>query len=79
MRRIKSKWPLTGIPPMMYASTAHYPMKNHNVIDIGLCIIKCCGMYYKEYKKWIACENKSLPIVESIESLKEYWVTRLHL
>jgi hypothetical protein len=48
-------------------------MKDRNVINIGLCIIKRCGMYSKEYKNWIACENKCQLIVESIESFKEYW------
>jgi hypothetical protein len=47
-------------------------MKEHNVIDIGLCIIKRCGMYSKEYKNWIARGNESPPIVEMIDSFKEY-------
>ncbi len=33
-----------------YASTVHYPMDDHNVIDISLRVIKHCGMYAKEYK-----------------------------
>ncbi len=36
-----------------YASTASYSMDNRNVIDIGLRVIKCCGMYTEEYKNWI--------------------------
>jgi hypothetical protein len=33
-----------------YAGCAGYPMVDCNIIDIGLCIIKQCGMYAKEYK-----------------------------
>jgi hypothetical protein len=48
-------------------------MQDCNVIDIGLCVIKRCGMYSKEYKNWIAREHESPPIVETIDSFKEYW------
>ena len=48
-------------------------MRNCNVIDIGLRFIKRCGMYSKEYKNWIAWENKSPPIVKTSDSFKEYW------
>ena len=34
-----------------YASAACYPMDDRDVIDIGLCVIKRCEMYSKEYKK----------------------------
>jgi hypothetical protein len=56
-----------------YANVARYPMNNRNVIDIGLHVIKWCGMYSKEYKNWIACESETLAIVEMIDSFKEYW------
>jgi hypothetical protein len=62
-----------------YARTACYLMKDHNVINIGLCVIKHCGMYSEEYKNWIAHKNKSPPIVESIESFKEYWANVIML
>jgi hypothetical protein len=38
----------------LYASAVRYPKRDCDVIDIGLRIIKCCGMYSKEYKNWIA-------------------------
>ncbi len=62
-----------------YASTARYPMNNHDVIDIGLCVIKWCGMYSKEYKNWIACESKTPGIIETIDSFKEYWARAIML
>jgi hypothetical protein len=42
-------------------------MDDHNIINIGLRIIKRCGMYTKEYKNWISCIN-TIP-----NSFKDYW------
>jgi hypothetical protein len=61
----------------LYASVACYPMKEQDVINISLHVVKRCGMHSKEYKNWIAQENKSPPIVESIESFKEYWANEI--
>jgi hypothetical protein len=56
-----------------YASAARYPMDDRDVIDIGLRIIKHCGMYTKEYKNWISRKNVVPPITKTINSFKEYW------
>jgi hypothetical protein len=32
-------------------------MEEHDIIDIGLRVIKRCGMYAEEYKAWIGMEN----------------------
>jgi hypothetical protein len=40
-----------------YTSTARYPMEEGDIIDIGLRMIKCCGMFSKEYKAWIGIKN----------------------
>ncbi len=62
-----------------YTSTACYPMYNHDVIDIGLCVIKHCGMYAKEYKNWISRENAIPLIIKTINSFKEYWTDTIAL
>ncbi len=62
-----------------YASTARYPMDNRDVIDIGLRVIKRCGMYAKEYKNWISCKNGVPLIVKTINSFKEYWANAIAL
>jgi hypothetical protein len=49
------------------------PNDNRDFIDIGLRIIKHCGIYAKEYKNWISCKNATPQIVETINSFKEYW------
>ena len=62
-----------------YTSMACYLMDDRNVINIGLRIINRCGMYSKKYKIWIARENKSPPITETINSFKEYWAKTITL
>jgi hypothetical protein len=62
-----------------YASSARYPMDDRDVIDIGLRVIKRCGMYSEEYKGWIARENKTPRITETIDSFKEYWADAIAL
>jgi hypothetical protein len=54
-------------------------MDDRDVIDIGLRIIKRCGMYAEEYKNWIARENETPPIVKTIDSFKEYWAAAISL
>ena len=62
-----------------YASAARYPMDDRDVIDIGLRVIKRCGMYAEEYKGWIARENETPPITKTIDSFKEYWANAIAL
>ncbi len=54
-------------------------MKDCNIIDIGLSVIKQCGMYSEEYKNWIACRSETLAIIETIDSFKEYWACGIML
>ena len=62
-----------------YASTARYLMDDRDVIEVSLRVIKQCGMYSEEYKNWIACENETPPIAETIDSFKEYWADAIAL
>jgi hypothetical protein len=87
-QRMAANWhPSDGFEPLAmhlfigasYASTACYPMDDRNIINIGLCVIKCCGMYSEEYKNWIARENKTPAIVKTIDSFKEYWANAITL
>ncbi len=61
-KRMAADWhPVKGFEPLLtrfflgasYSSAARYLMADRDVIDIGLHVIKCCGMYSKEYKGWI--------------------------
>ncbi len=62
-----------------YASAARYSIRDRDVIDIGLRVIKRCGMYSEEYKGWIARKNEQPPIVETIDSFKECWADAIAL
>ncbi len=87
-QRMATTWhPSEGFEPLAthlfisasYASAARYLMDNRDVIDIGLGVIKHCGMYAKEYKNWILCKNAFPPIVKMINSFKEYWANKIAL
>ena len=81
-QQMAAKWhPSKGFEPLAmslfigasYANAARYPMQDRDVIDIGLHVIKRCGMYSEEYKNWIAREQESPPIVKTIDSFTEVW------
>jgi hypothetical protein len=81
MRMATSWHPSDGFEPLatrlfigvLYASAACYPMEECDIINIGLRVIKRCGMYSEEYKGWIARGNKSPPITKLIKMFKNYW------
>jgi hypothetical protein len=66
-----------------YASAARYPMEERNIIDIGLLVIKRCGMCAKEYKAWIGIKNAeqlALPHVkQTLDSFKGFWLNAITL
>ncbi len=62
-----------------YASSVGYRMKNSDIVDIGLRIIKQCGMYGKEYKVWIARETVRPHIVETVNMFKTFWAAKITL
>jgi hypothetical protein len=62
-----------------YASSTGYRMNNIDIVDIGLRIIKQCGMYGKEYKAWIAYEPICPRIVETVNTFKTFWAAKITL
>ena len=54
-----------------YASSAGFRMNDVNIVDIGLHIIKQCGMYGKEYKAWIARKT--------VRPFKTFWAANITL
>jgi hypothetical protein len=54
---------------MSYASAARYPMEEHDIIDIGLCVIKRCGMYAEEYKVWISIKNAGQLVLPHVKQM----------
>jgi hypothetical protein len=54
-------------------------MNDVKIVNIGLCIIKQCGMYSKEYKAWIACEAVRPHIVKTVDTFKAFWAAMITL
>ncbi len=54
-------------------------MANHNIINIGLCIIKQCDMHAEEHKAWIAREAIYPRIVKTVDSFKTFWAAKITL
>jgi hypothetical protein len=67
----------------LYASAARYPMEEHNIIDIGLSMIKHCGLYTKDYKAWIGIENAGQlanpRVKQTLNSFKGFWSNTITL
>jgi hypothetical protein len=62
-----------------FASSAGCKMNDVDIVDIGLCIIKQCGMYGEEYKAWIARKAVRPHIVETFDTFKKFWVAKIML
>jgi hypothetical protein len=66
-----------------YASAARYPMEERDIIDIGLRVIKRCGMYAEEYKTWIGIKNAgqlaSPRVQQTLDSFKSFWANAITL
>jgi hypothetical protein len=63
----------------VYAGCTGYTMADRDIIDIGLCIIKRCSMYAKEYKGWIARKAKCPRIVKMFNTFKTFWAAKITL
>jgi hypothetical protein len=62
-----------------YAGCTRYMMADRDIVNIGLHVIKQCGMYAKEYKAWIARKAECPKIVKRFEMFKMFWVAKIML
>jgi hypothetical protein len=62
-----------------YASSMGFKMNDVIILNIGLRIIKQCGMYSEEYKAWIACEAIRPCIVKTVDMFKTFWAAKITL
>ncbi len=64
-----------------YSNACDYLIPIRDIIDIGIRIIKRCGLYSKEYKQWIARGKANAaatpPIVETFDSFKTFWADKI--
>jgi hypothetical protein len=63
----------------VYAGCTGYTMADRDIANIGLRVIKWCGMYAKEYKAWIASKAKCPRIVETFDTFKMFWAAKIKL
>jgi hypothetical protein len=58
-------------------------MEEQDIINIGLRVIKCCGMYAKEYKVWIGIKNAgqlvSPCVKQTLNFFKGFWSNAITL
>jgi hypothetical protein len=62
-----------------YANTTGYPIVDRSIVDIGICVIKRCGLYAKEYKSWITRATDPPRIIEMLDTFKKFWLDKITL
>jgi hypothetical protein len=62
-----------------FAGCTSFAMNDHDIVDIGLRVIKCSGMYANEYKAWIACRAMCHKILKNLDLFKMFWSTKITL
>jgi hypothetical protein len=62
-----------------FAGYTNFTMADRDIVNIGLHVIKQCGMYAKEYKVWIACKAICPRIVKTFDSFKTFWAGKITL
>jgi hypothetical protein len=60
-----------------YANATGYPIVDRNIVDIGIRIIKQCGLYAEEYKSWIAQATATPQVVEVLNTFKTFWADKI--
>ena len=66
-------------PGTAYANATGYPIVDHDIIDIGICIIKRCGLYAEEYKQWITRVTVTPCIAKMLNTFKMFWADKITL
>ena len=59
-----------------YANATGYPIIDRN---IGIRVIKQCGLYVEEYKSWIAQATATARVVETVNTFKMFWADKITL
>ena len=54
-------------------------MVDCNIVDIGICIIKECGLFAEEYKSWIAQATATPHVIEMLDTFKTFWADKITL
>jgi hypothetical protein len=62
-----------------YANTTGYLIADCNIVDIGIRVIKRCGLYVEEYKSWIARVTAAPRIAETLDMFKTFRADKITL
>jgi hypothetical protein len=62
-----------------YANSTGYKMNDVDAVNIGLHLIKRCGMYAEEYKVWIAWEAIRPKVIKTFDTFKTFWAAKITL
>ena len=62
-----------------YANATGYPIVDRDIVDIGIRVIKRCGLYAEEYKSWIARATATPRIIETLDTFKTFWADKITL
>jgi hypothetical protein len=62
-----------------FTGCANFTMADCDIVNIGLCVIKRCGMHAKKYKAWIAGKAIRLRILKTFDSFKAFWAANITL
>ena len=60
-----------------YTNATGYPIVYHGIFDIGICVIKQCGLYTEEYKSWIAQATANPCIIKMLDAFKTFWADKI--
>ncbi len=61
------------------ANATGYPIVDCDIVNIGIHVIKRCGLYAEEYKSWIAQATATPCIVETLNTFKKFWADKITL
>ncbi len=61
-----------------FANLAKHPIPKNNIIDIGICVICCTGIFAEEYKAWITCGNKPTNTMD-FAAFSSFWETTINI
>ncbi len=63
----------------VFTGCTGFLMNDCDIVNIGLHLIKRCGMYGEDYKAWFACKAIRPKIVETLDTFKMFWAVTITL
>jgi hypothetical protein len=61
-----------------FASLTKHPIIDDDIVDIGILVIHCTGLFAEEYKAWITCGNNPTNTMD-FATFCTFWVTAINI